>query len=226
VISTWQRLNLAFIERDKLREENTELKAAAKEYARHRAAVNKVNAARELDYSLLKNAAQAVVDEFAMYIHYVHQLKDGKQWTNSPSILEIDMSYSLDAMDVMDVNSEQRKLIDELRSKVCDHNWQLMHPLDNIEQCSLCNLYRDRVAEYPSETQTKRIIELEAENTALEERIETNYQEYQDMDAYYEKAIKEFESQLQIIRTLAQAAVDAKYVDEGELDALAKALGD
>jgi chromosome segregation ATPase len=95
--------------------------------------------------------------------------------------------------------------------------------------------YAYRIVELEAELKTAEaahhyvVIErdkLRVENTELEERIETNYQEYQDMDAYYEKAIKEFESQLQIIRTLAQAAVDAKYVDEGELDALAKALGD
>jgi len=65
------------------------------------------------------------------------------------------------SIDVMDVNLEQRKLIDYLRSKICEHNWHLLDPLDNLEQCTICRLYRDREAEYPSETQTRRIAELE-----------------------------------------------------------------
>jgi len=79
------------------------------------------------------------------------------------------MSDQLGAIDVMAVNLEQRKLIDELRAKICEHNWHLLDPLDNLETCSMCGLYRDREQEYPSESQAMRISELEAELQALRE---------------------------------------------------------
>ena len=84
------------------------------------------------------------------------------------------------SIDVMDVNLEQRKLIDELRSKICEHNWHLLHELDNIEQCTICRLYRDREAEYPSEAQTRRIVELEAELDALKKAAQAVVNELED----------------------------------------------
>lgn len=32
----------------------------------------------------------------------------------------------------------------QVESEPCDHDWILHDPRDNLEQCSRCNLYRDR----------------------------------------------------------------------------------